>query len=129
MIFKGEKLVKLREDMGWSTYDIEHLTGIRQSVVSDLENGTTKNPRPVTVEKLCKGLKVSKEYFYLEDAKLPSEVIPDMPEETKRFIMNGNNVPYIMISEKAKKEGIPPEVLEKLLETLLESKPKIKGQP
>lgn len=124
MIFKGEKLAKLRHDMGWSTYDVEKLTGIRQSVVSDLENGETKNPRQTTINKLCQGLKVSKEYFYLDNTKLPSDLLPDMPEDTKRFVMNGNNIPYIQISEKARKEGIPHDVLENMLNLLIQNRDK-----
>lgn len=120
MIFIASQLKKLMDDMGWSTYDVERMTGLRQSVVSDLKNGTTKNPRQSTIKQLCEGLKVSEEYFYTDDAKLPSELLPEMKDSTKRFLMCGENIPYIVISEKAKREGIPPHVLEKLLDALIE---------
>lgn len=119
MFFLAEKLAKLMDDLDLSTYDVERMTGIRQSVVSDLRNGITKSPRQSTVTKLCEGLKVNQEYFYTDDAKLPSELLPDMPEETKRFLMTGSNIPYIIISEKAKKEGIPPEILQQALDLLI----------
>jgi transcriptional regulator with XRE-family HTH domain len=122
MIFLGAKLRKLRDAMGWSTIDVERMTGLRQSIISGLENGQTKNPRPETVEKLCRGLKVNDEFFYLEDATLPTDLLPDMPDETKRFIMSGDNIPYLIISERAKREGIPPEVLQQMLELLIRNR-------
>jgi transcriptional regulator with XRE-family HTH domain len=122
MIFLGSKLRKLRDAMGWSTIDVERKTGLRQSIVSGLENGITKNPRPDTVKRLCQGLKVNEEFFYLEDATLPTDLLPDMPDETKRFIMSGENIPYIVISEKAKREGIPAEVLQQMLDLLIRNR-------
>jgi transcriptional regulator with XRE-family HTH domain len=119
LIFLGSKLRNLREAMGWSTFDVERKTGLRQSIISGLENGHTKNPRPDTVRKLCEGLKVNDEFFYLEDATLPTDLLPDMPDETKRFIMSGDNIPYIVISERAKREGIPPQVLQQMLDLLI----------
>lgn len=122
MIFIASQLKKLMDDMNWTTYDVENMTGLRQSIISDLKNGITKLPRPATVKRLCEGLKVHEEYFYNDDAKLPSELLPEMEDSTKRFLMCGDNIPYIIISEKAKKEGIPPDVLEKMLELLIANK-------
>lgn len=122
MVFLGQQLKKLRDRLGLSTLDVERLTGVPQSRLSEIETGKTKSPRPDTVRKLCEGLHVDQEFFYLEDAKLPQDLMPDMPPEVEKFIMSGENIPYIVISEKAKREGIPPEVLQQMLDLLIANK-------
>ncbi|VBB08417.1 Hypothetical protein LUCI_3689 [Lucifera butyrica] len=117
MKFQGDKLRQLRKAKSLSMLDVVELTGISQSTLSDIENNK-KNPRPATVERLCQGLKVKEEYFYIDDAVLPTELLPNMPEETRKFIFSDDNVPYIVLSEKAKKSGISPKTLEKMIELL-----------
>jgi transcriptional regulator with XRE-family HTH domain len=116
MIFIGHKLTDLREVKKMSMQDITEITGIQQSNISDLENGKIKNPRPSTIKKLCQALKINEEYFYLENSRLPTDMLPNLPPETEKFIMNGENVPYLILSEKAKIAGLSPETLEKLIE-------------
>jgi transcriptional regulator with XRE-family HTH domain len=115
--FKGEKLRDLRDLKGLTMLDLEEITGISQSTISDIENGK-KNPRAATVERLCKALDVGEHYFYLDGAVLPTDLFPDMPESVKRFIFSGNNVPYLVLTEEAKRRGISPEKLKQIIDLL-----------
>lgn len=115
-MFDGTKLKKLREIKNLSLRDLEDLVGISFASLSDIENGVTVNPRQTTVDKICKGLKIDREYFYDSNSRLPTDIIPNMPPEIEKFIMDGENVPYLILGEKAKKNGIPPDVLEKIIE-------------
>lgn len=120
-MFDGSKLTKLRDIYNLSLRDLEDLTGVTFSSLSDIESGVTDNPRKTTVNKILiglkrKGINIDQEYFYNSDARLPIDVIPDMPPEVEKFIMNGDNVPYLILSNKAKKSGISPETLEKLID-------------
>lgn len=122
MVFLGHKLKRLREVLSMSIVDVERATGVPQSRLSELETGKTKNPQSKTVEKLCEGLKVKKEFFFIEKAELPSDVLPNMSDETLKFIMSGDNMPYIVMSQKAKEQGLSPETIEKIMALLIQKK-------
>lgn len=122
MKFRGEKLLRLRDEKGLTMQDLEEISGISQSTISELENGVKKNPRTKTIEALCKALKVDDYYFYLDEAKLPTDLLPDLPDDVKRFLFSGTSVPYIVLAEEAKRGGISPEKLKQLIDFLSESK-------
>ncbi len=124
MEFHGERLRALRESLKWSMTKTEKLTGVKQSTISELENGIIKYPREATVDKLCRGFKIrDKNYFYLDDVVLPAEVLPpDTPEEILKFIMSGDNLPYIALGKQIKESGLPPEDIEQILKILTRSK-------
>lgn len=61
MKFLGYKLKHFRESLGLTLPEVEKLTGVRAGHLSDIENDR-RNPRPQTVEKICKGLKVNENY-------------------------------------------------------------------
>lgn len=123
MQFQGEKLRSLRERNNWSLLDLEEITGISNSALSDIENNK-KNPRAATVQKLCKAFKIDQIFFYLPDARLPEDLLPKLDEQTKQFLMNTENTPYIVLSKKAYESGIPPETLEKMLQLLIDNRGK-----
>jgi transcriptional regulator with XRE-family HTH domain len=124
MEFRGERLKALRESMGWSMTKTEKATGVKQSTISELENGLIKFPREATVDKLCRGFKIKdRNYFYLENVILPTEILPaDTPADLIKFIMSGDNLPYIALGKKLKESGLPPEDLEQLLNILTKNK-------
>lgn len=124
MEFKGERLRALRESLGWSMVMTEEATGVKQSTISELENGIIKFPREATVDKLCRGFKLTdKNFFYLDAVALPAEVLPpDTPEDILKFIMSGDNLPYIALSKKFKESGLPPEDIAQLLQIFNKNK-------
>lgn len=115
MNFIGSKLRKLRESKNLTLQDVDELFNISQSTMSDIETNK-KQPRKATVDRLCKAFKVDDRYFYIEDADLPWDVIPNMTDDMKLFLLDQDNVPYLIISEKAKRSGLSPSTLEKLIE-------------
>lgn len=117
MVFRGEKLKHLMEVMGWSFEKVAEMTGLNAGHIHDLVHKTS-NPRKETVAKICKGLHIAEQYFYIEDSMLPIDVIPDMPEEVKKFIANGSNVPWLVLTERAKREGLSIEDVEKIIDLL-----------
>lgn len=119
MRFLGYKLKNLREVKGLSLLDLEKTTGIGNGHLSAIER-EEKNPRPQTVKKICDALKMDEQYFYIEDSRLPTDLLPDMPEEVQKFIMQGENTPWLVLTEKAKREGVSREMLEKMLDLLTE---------
>jgi transcriptional regulator with XRE-family HTH domain len=121
MIFIGKKLRDLREAKGLSQRQLYKLSGIQEGHISQIETGK-RNPGPEVVKKLCDALKIDEQYFYLEEAKLIHEVIPDLSEDLSKFIMNTKNTPYLVLSKKAQEQGISPEVLERLIDALVNHK-------
>jgi transcriptional regulator with XRE-family HTH domain len=124
MEFHGDRLRALRESLKWSMTQTEKVTGVKQSTISELENGIIKHPRESTINKLCKGFKIKdKNFFFLDDIVLPAEILPpDTPEDILKFIMSGENIPYIALGKKIKESGLPPEDLEQILAILARNK-------
>jgi transcriptional regulator with XRE-family HTH domain len=124
MEFHGDRLRALRESLKWSMTHTEKVTGVKQSTISELENGIIKYPRESTIDKLCKGFKIKdKNFFFLDDVVLPAEILPpDTPEDLLKFIMSGENIPYIALGKKIKESGLPPEDLEQILTILARNK-------
>lgn len=58
-MFLGDKIRRIREEQNLSLRDLEKITGLRYSFISNIERGIVKDPRISTVIKLAKGLKVS----------------------------------------------------------------------
>ena len=50
---------ELRENRGWSQTELARRAGIRQGVLSYIENGRTKNPRIDTLAAIASALGVS----------------------------------------------------------------------
>ena len=121
MKFIGSKLKHLREIKNMSMTELTELTGIKQGYISEIETGK-KNPGPAIVEKISTALKIDQLYFYLEESRLPIDVMPDMPPELQKFIANGKNTPWLALTEKAQREGVSLEALNKLIEVLSENK-------
>jgi transcriptional regulator with XRE-family HTH domain len=118
MRFLGSRLRETRNNRGLSTTDLERLSGAGQGNISDYENGK-KQPKTATVKKLSTALGIEDErYFYDMDMRTPMEVLPEMPEDVERFVTNLESVPYLIVSERAKREGIPAEALDRLIEAL-----------
>lgn len=77
-----------------------------------------KNPGPEIVSALAKALRVDEMYFYQEDSRLPQDLLPAIPPELEKFLLEAENIPWLRLSEKAKTRGVPPEVLDKIIEAL-----------
>lgn len=121
MQFIGQKLRTLRKARNKTMVVLAEETGVKQGALSQIEN-EVKNPRPDTVEKIANALGVDPQYFYIQDAKLTIELLPDMPEELKEFLMNEKNMPYIVLSKEAQENGIPPEIIKTMIDAIIAAK-------
>lgn len=55
----SENLKKLREEKGFSKFELERRSGVSHRTIEYLEHGQITNPRLSTIEKLAKTLGVS----------------------------------------------------------------------
>lgn len=69
--FAGEKLKKLRQDMGWNQTDLADRIGVTGSLVSMYENGQ-REPARQTLMKIAKEFNVSMDDFYLDSNEVQS---------------------------------------------------------
>ena len=115
MIFNGDKLAKLRKNKNLSMEEIAKRTGVPQSSLSQMETGKTKNPRPANVEKLSKGLGVSDIYFYVSGENLAEFFPAKMDVETRDFVLEEENLPYILHALKLKKHSVDIKTADKIL--------------
>jgi transcriptional regulator with XRE-family HTH domain len=60
----GQRLRELRERLGLSLYELDRRSGIPRSRLLRLENGTTRQPTPDTMNRLAVALEVDPEEFY-----------------------------------------------------------------
>lgn len=74
----GKQIKKIRKKKGFSTRQVAMIAKTSQPYISQVENGKRNIPKPATLEKLAKGLRISKEEMFklagLES--LPSNVTP-----------------------------------------------------
>lgn len=123
MKFLGSKLKELRNAKELTMVQLEELSGVKQSALSQYESGK-KNPLHETASKLATALGVDLYYFYMEEAILPKTNLKgsELPDSTKKFLNDGKSVPYIILGEKAKEAGISPDFLITIIEAWEKSK-------
>lgn len=118
MQFKAEKLKRILKEKRWTLRDLEEATGKSKSYWSQVTSGVKKNLHPSTVEILCKALHIHENYFYLEDSKLVQDVIPDLPPDILDFVMNSDNIAWLKMNVKAKKDGLSPDTINKIISAI-----------
>jgi len=117
----GDKLRSIRELRGLSTTELAKMSGLSQSFISDIENKRRTSPTSKTITKLSKALRVPSAYFLEEDIITPFDVLSEIPDDVKDFMLKEENMPYLKLSKKAKEQGITPEMLDGLLNTLIQA--------
>lgn len=115
----GEKVKTLRKTRDLTTTELARMAGLSQSFISDIENGRRKTPTSKTLDKLSAALRVAPSYFIDQDIVTPLDIMPDMPEDVKDFLLTESNMPYLKLSQKAKENGITSGMLEDLLNALI----------
>lgn len=72
-----KRLLELCHERNITINKISNISGITQSTVSDIVNGTTTNPGVVTIKKLCDGFEISVREFF------DSPLFDDLEQEVK----------------------------------------------
>ncbi|BDH60090.1 hypothetical protein MTP04_02200 [Lysinibacillus sp. PLM2] len=121
----GEYIKKVRDDKGMTLGQLATYSGISAAQLSRIENGKRGIPKPPTIERIAKALKIDYEELmikagYIEEPLKPQPVRPDF--EITDDIFNSPKVLYgnglresrekygLTDSEVAEKTGIPPKV-------------------
>jgi len=111
---KIKHLLSLRE---MSQADLVRQTAISKATISDLINDKQKNTSLELVKRIAKALRVSPLYFLDENAVTPLEAIPNLPQEIREFILNEENMDYLVLAHKIKAMDLPAEAIEKIIES------------
>ena len=114
-MFQGDKLKKLIDlyDNG-SESQAARTSGVSQTTISELIRGQTTSPQIRTVAKLSRRYGVHESFWYNSHAALPDE-IPGLPDELVKTLMSAEFKPYLVLLPEIKKQGIPPQVLAKII--------------
>lgn len=113
----GDKIKHVLTLRNMKQADLVKLTGISKATVSDLINNKQKNTSIETLERIAKALRVSPVYFLEEQAATPFEAVPHLPEHIKNFVLNSENMDYLVLAHKFKILDLPVEVIEKIIES------------
>lgn len=92
------------------------------SLVSEILNGKRPHISLETMQKIAKALNIHIMYLIEQDATRPEEILSHLTEEEKQFVTSKHSVPWIKMSSDAAKEGITPEQLSNIVQTIIEVK-------
>ena len=72
-----KRLYQLCDERNLTVNKISNISGVTQSTVSDIVNGTTSNTGIATIKKLCDGFEISVREFF------DSDLFDDLEQEVK----------------------------------------------
>lgn len=72
-----KRILELCEERNLTVNALSNISGVTQSTVNDIVNGTTYNAGIATIKKLCDGLEISVRDFF------DSELFDDLEQEVK----------------------------------------------
>lgn len=116
----GTKLRHLRKIRNFTAEELSKLSGVSRSYILLIETGKRKEVSNKVLGKLAKALRVDVNYFKIDDATLPTDVLPDMPPEIMEMLVSADSMPYLKLTQKAKDSGVSPETLEKIIDILID---------
>jgi transcriptional regulator with XRE-family HTH domain len=117
----GTKLHNLRKLRQLTADELANASGVSRSYILLIESGKRQEVSSRITEMLARSLRVNPDYFKIENASLPMEILPDLPQEIMELILAADSMPYLKLTEKAKKNGLSPAALEKIIDILIES--------
>ena len=90
MSIVGDNVKKFRERAGYTIRQLEDLSGVSKSVISELESGKSNNPRFETINKLAIALNVAPEL--LNEMEYEHEYIITDVREAFEIILSQENL-------------------------------------
>jgi transcriptional regulator with XRE-family HTH domain len=124
----GEKIKDLREKHGLTLKQLEEISGVSDSYISKIENGTSKNVSVDSLRALAKALHVSVTYLIEETAVTFEELAKahniTLPEDVATFIANEKNTPYLVLAKRLEEQKIPLEYIEVAIEAVRSARKK-----
>lgn len=115
----GSKIRHLLSLRDMSQSDLVRQSGISKATISDLINDKQKSTSLDLITRLAKALRVSPAYFLDENAVTPFEAVPNLPEEIRQFILQEENMDYLVLAHRIKNMALPVEVIEKVIDSYM----------
>lgn len=116
----GTKLRQLRKVRGLTADELAKFSGVSRSYILLIETGKRKEVSNKILDKLANTLRVNVNYFKIDDAALPMDILPDLPSDILELIVSADSMPYLKLTQKAKERGLSPKTLDKVLDILTE---------
>lgn len=117
----GSRLHRLRKKRGYTLEELEERAGVSKSYIHDIENGKRKSPSISILRRLADALGVPLEVLLNFQAE-EKYWITDLPPEIQSFVRDKGNIEYVKLSKKLKERNIDPQVIEKIIELLRDSR-------
>lgn len=115
MLDLGKTIKELRKKKNYSARELSERSGVARSLISQLETGKRESTSMDTVYRLAKALDVPISTLFTDKSAI------DLPTAYKAnhsipSEINEENKPYLDSLLKAQKAGIPPELLNELID-------------
>lgn len=123
----GDKLKSLREKRNISVDDLSRTAGLSVNNIKSIESGEQRNLPQKVIDKLAKALRVQPEYFLIDDARLPMDIL-DLPPDIIEMILSADSMPFLQLTKKAMDQGITPEQLNSIINIFIAGSKKINHQ-
>lgn len=114
----SKKLRTMLAVRGLQQSDLVRLTGLSKNTINGLATGVLTNTSLETLKMIADALHVNPAYFVDNDLVTPFDILEDVPEDIRDFMLKMENVPYLKLSQLAKEKGITPDMLKGLIDTL-----------
>lgn len=81
----GEKVKQIRKDKGLTLAELQNLSGLSKTYLSELENGKASNPTITSVRKIAKGLRINVGTLVEKDKGFSTYESPFVPKSKKKM--------------------------------------------
>lgn len=103
----GIKLREIRERKGMTVNQLAVYSEVSSALISKIENGIRRKPKPETIEKLAKGLKMEYEELMYIAGYIDKENKKNRDKDT--VVYNDANTTIRLLEEESKKMGLSPD--------------------
>lgn len=111
----GRKIKHMLAVRDMTQADLIRSTGLHKNLIMGLVNDRLTNTTTDTIIKISKALRISPAYFFTEHAYTPIEVLDDLPEHIKDFILDLDNMDYLELAQDISEKKIPTEYIDKIV--------------
>lgn len=118
MLDLGKTIKELRKKRNYSARELSERSGVARSLISQLETGKRASTSMDTVYRLAKALDVPVASLFADKSAADSSIAYKAKQSTPSEI-NEENQPYLNTLRKAQKAGIPPELLNELIDLVV----------
>lgn len=118
MLDLGKTIKELRKKRKFSARELSERSGVARSLISQLETGKRESTSMDTVYRLAKALDVPISYLFA-DKSIINPLVAYKENHSSPSEINEETQPYMDTLLKAQKAGIPPELLNELIDLIV----------